>query len=112
MPPSHLTAAAKRWWGSIAREFELEDADVLRLTTAAEAWDRCAQARRALAKRGTTFTDRFGQPKPRPEVAIERDARIGFLRALRELGLDAVPTADQSRPPAIRPRGNLRIARS
>jgi hypothetical protein len=61
------------------------------LTAAAEAWDRCQEARVALAGVGTTYQDRFGQPKSRPEVAIERDSRIAFARLLRELALDGAP---------------------
>jgi phage terminase small subunit len=57
---------------------------------AGEAWDRATQAREALAEHGLTYTDRYGGPKARPEVAIERDSRIGFARLLRELGIDDV----------------------
>jgi hypothetical protein len=69
------------------------------LTLAAEAWDRGEAARRAIAKHGMIYQDRFGQPRQRPECAIERDSRIGFARLLRELDLDVAPP--DSRPPAI-----------
>ena len=51
--------------------------------------DRSAQARRVLERDGLVFLDRFGQPRPRPEVAIEKDAKLLFARLTRELQLDA-----------------------
>jgi hypothetical protein len=55
------------------------------------------QAREAL-KGGLTYEDRFGCPRARPEIAVERDSRIGFARLVRELGLD-VNNPDDARPP-------------
>ncbi len=96
--PRHLRAATRRWWEQITREFEVEEHNLRRLTAAAEAWDRYQQAREVLAKEGLTFIDKHGQPRARPEVAIERDARIAFLRAMRELGLDAGAAPDPRLP--------------
>ena len=59
------------------------------LTLAGETWHRSAQARRVLERDGLVFLDRFGQPRPRPEVAIEKDAKLLFARLTRELQLDA-----------------------
>ena len=50
---------------------------------------------------GAFFIDRFDQPKPRPEVAIQRDSAIGFARMLRELDLDIAAPTDRSRPPSL-----------
>ena len=74
-----------------------------------EAWDRCVEAREALAAHGLTFEDRFGQPRARPEVAIERDNRIALARLVRELGLD-VHEPEESRPPALHGNAALRVA--
>ncbi len=68
--------------------YELEPHHIRLLTLAAESWDRCEQSREILADEGLTFEDRFGQPKSRPEVAVERDSRLAFARLIRELALD------------------------
>jgi hypothetical protein len=77
--------------------WQLDDHHVRLLTLAAEAWDRCSQARRLLDKHGLTYTDRFDAPRTRPEVAIERDCRLAFDRLVRSLDLDEPPM-----PPADR----------
>ena len=99
-PPRHLRPATRKWFATVLSEYELEPHHIRLLTLAGEAFDRCQDAREAIAKHGTTYIDRFGSPKARPEVAIERDSRIAFARLLRELDLD-VPPPD-TRPPALR----------
>ena len=110
-PPPHLRPETAAWWREVVKEFDLEPHHVRLLRLAAEAWDAGQAAREALAQHGSTFTDRFGQPRARPEIAIERDSRIGFARLLRELALDvAGPDGGESRPPAIGGRAHLRAA--
>ena len=99
--PKHLKAATRRWFEAVCSEFVLEPHHEKLLTLAAESWDRCAEARKVIDKEGLTFTDRFGQPKSRPEVGIERDSRIAFARLLRELNLDVEPPQDSPRPPSL-----------
>jgi P27 family predicted phage terminase small subunit len=99
--PSHLTAATKRWWKSVLANYALQDHHLHLLRLACDALDRAEQARGALATHGTIYTDRFGAPHPRPEVAIERDSRISFARLCRELDLDT-EMAEASRPPPLR----------
>lgn len=98
--PTHLQPATRKWWLEVVEEFELEKHHIRLLTLAAEAWDRCTQAREALAASGLTFVDRFGQPHARPEVTIERDSRVAVARLTRELGLDLFQP-DESRPPRL-----------
>ncbi len=96
--PSHLQSPTRKWWRGVVTDYELQPHHLRLLTLAAEAWDRCQQARAVLDTQGLTFTDKHGQPRARPEVAIERDSRIAFARLLRELSLDVEPPAE-SRPP-------------
>ena len=99
--PAHLDPATARWWRAVLREYALEDHHVRLLTLAGEAWDRTQQARAALQQHGLTFEDASGNPRPRPEVAIERDSRTAFARLIRELDLDHT-TLPESRPPGLR----------
>jgi hypothetical protein len=108
--PKYLAAATRKWFDSVLEEYVLEPHHVRLLTLAAEAWDRCQQARAALAK-GLTFKDVNGHPRARPEVAIERDSRIAFARLIRELALDVEPPADDSRPPTIAGNAGLKMHR-
>lgn len=82
-------------------DFLLEPHHVKLLTLAAEAWDRCQQARELLDAEGLTYLDRFHAPRARPEVAVERDSRIAFARLLRELGLDIEAPAETPRAATV-----------
>jgi phage terminase small subunit len=83
----------------VVEGYELEEHHLRLLTLAGEAWDRAFTAREAIGKHGITYTDRFGAPRVRPEVAVERDARLAFARLVRELRLDVEP--DAPRPPGL-----------
>ena len=99
-PPKYLRRPGRDLWRAVLRSFDLPDPhDLARLAAACEARDRCAEARAVLDESGLIYTDRFDQPKPRPEVAIERDSRMAMLRALRELGLDSAELIESRRPP-------------
>ena len=49
-PPKHLQPATKAWFSSVLAEYSLEPHHVRLLTLAAESWDRCCEAREALAE--------------------------------------------------------------
>lgn len=98
--PRHLRAATRRWFEGIARDYDLQSHHIKLLIAAGESWDRYQGAREDLAKHGTVFTDRFGCPRSRPEVAIERDSRLAFVRVLRELNMSENPPGD-TRPPKL-----------
>ncbi len=93
-PPALLKPATKEWWSSTFEDFELEDRHLRLLTLCGEAWDRCQEAREAIAEHGLTYVDRFGAPRLRPEVAVERDSRLAFAKLLRELDLQDAPPPD------------------
>lgn len=101
LPPKHLRADTSAWFKQVCTEYDLESHHVRLLTKACEAWDRSEDAREALAKLGMTYEDRFGAPRARPEIAIERDSRLAFARLVRELGIDVAEPAEP-RPPALR----------
>jgi phage terminase small subunit len=94
--PRHLSPESKRLWRETTRVYELEARHLTILCVALEALDRLREAQAAIARDGLTSEGRFG-PKAHPAIAIERDSRIAFLRATRELGLDLETAA--SRPP-------------
>jgi hypothetical protein len=82
-------------------DFELSEGHHAELLVqAAEALDRCEEARAILDEKGITCDDRYGVPKLRPEVSVERDQRLAFARVLRELALDAA-IEEAARPPLI-----------
>lgn len=99
--PAHLRPATAAWWQEVCDEYTLEPHHIRLLTLAGEAWDRCQQAREALQEHGLTFEDRFGAPRPRPEIPVERDSRLAFARLIRELDLDC-SEPPVSRPPSLR----------
>ncbi len=87
--PDNLHQATRRWWLSVAREHGL-DADALRiLSIAAENWDLSRQAHEVIIDQGTTYTDRYGQPRARPETTIYRQSVAAFTRAMRLLSLES-----------------------
>ena len=100
-PPLHLTPETATFWRTVMEEFELEEHHIRLLILACEAYDAAQEDRKVLQNNGKVFVDRFGQPKPRPEVAIQRDSAISFARLLRELDLDVNMLAARSRPPAL-----------
>ena len=99
-PPAHLKTTTKKWWKLVTDEYELDSHHLKLLQAACEAWDRLQDAREVLNRDGVSYIDRFNAPRARPEVAVERDSRIGFARLVRELGLDAAgnPSAPRGNP--------------
>ena len=82
-------------------EYSIADpAGLALLCTAAECLDRMRQAQAAIAKDGAVVVDRYGSPKVHPAAALEKDARTGFLAALRALNLDIEPLRDRPGRPA------------
>jgi hypothetical protein len=96
--PEGLSRPARKWVAKLLEEYEWEPHNYQLLVMAAQVWDRREQVRKAIRQLGPVFTDRYGQPRSRPEVGIERDCTITFARLLREIGLSREPADDERMP--------------
>lgn len=95
-PPRHLKKPGRQFWAQVVAEYGIADAAGLALlTTATECLDRIRAAQAAIARDGAVVRDRYGRPKIHPATVLERDARNGFLAALRALNLDLEPLRDR-----------------
>jgi P27 family predicted phage terminase small subunit len=104
-PPSHLQPETKEWFTRVSNDYELEEHHLKLLQLAAEAWDRCREARAQLAKEGLTVEGREGV-KAHPCVQIERDSSNRFSALIKQLGLDVTEN-----PPTLgRPPNSTRYA--
>jgi P27 family predicted phage terminase small subunit len=92
-PPRHLSRASKRWFRRVRADYELTEPAFRLLVAACEAWDRTVEAREAIENDGAYRADRYGQLRPHPALAVERDTRIAFARLVRELGFEGGPDA-------------------
>ena len=91
-PPAGLSREAAAWWQRLRDEYDIVDAGGLAaLAAGAEAFDRTRQAAAMIDADGLVSTDRFGQLRAHPAVAIERDARDQMLRSIKLLHLDLEP---------------------
>ncbi len=95
-PPKHLSEGARGWWRKVARGWQLDDSGYLILEIALSAYDRLNQARELIAAEGL-----IQNGKPHPALGAEKEARIGLLRAWRQLGLDVEPPGPIGRPPGV-----------
>lgn len=96
-PPPHLLASGRELWARLIRDFALRDSAArATLAIACECVDRLTQIREVIDREGATVRDRFQQVKPHPLLAAERDARSGFIAAMKALGLHGAPEADDA----------------
>jgi P27 family predicted phage terminase small subunit len=86
-PPAHLSEPTQQWWRAIVHDYEFGPHHLRLLEAACGAWDRMEQARETLQREGLMVETKQGR-RAHPCVNIERDARIGFARLVRELDLD------------------------
>lgn len=92
--PKHLKAVEADMWRKIVSEHKFDDiASLALLRTALESHQRARMCREAVDKDGMTSRDRFGNIRPHPLLATERDARAAFLQAVRSLNLDILTEA-------------------
>jgi phage terminase small subunit len=91
-PPAHLSERMQAWWRTIVAEHVLESHEFLLLEAAAAAWDMAEAARAEIAREGMVYLNREGEPRPRPECSVLRDARASFAKLVKALNLDPPPT--------------------
>jgi phage terminase small subunit len=99
--PRHLSRSSKLLYRSICEEYEL-DGEPAALTTLSEgltSLDRGIEARKTVETEGLTVVAGNGTIRAHPAVQIERDSRVAYLRAIRELAL-GVDYAE-ARPPRV-----------
>lgn len=78
--PKALSREAKALWRKLQEEYAIDDeAGLLILRTALEAFDRMREAQKVLNKEGLTVSDRFNQQKMHPLTTVERDSRAAML---------------------------------
>jgi hypothetical protein len=100
-PPKYLRAPGRKFYQSIADEYGITDAaGAALLLRAAECVDRLDAAHASIAEHGELVMDRYGAPKLSPACALEKEARAGFLSAMRALNLDVEPLRDGPGRPA------------
>ena len=97
-PPGHLSAASKRLYAEVLKDYVLETHHVAVLVKALEARDRADQAREEIGAGPLLVTSRLGEAKPHPLLAVERDSRAQFGTLMKQLGLDI----DGPPPPSAR----------
>lgn len=90
-PPKELSTDSKRLWRKVLADYldlgtDSASLEVLRIGLLAR--DRAEKCRVQIDRDGEIIVDRFKQKKPHCLLAAERDARSGFLVALKQLGLD------------------------
>jgi P27 family predicted phage terminase small subunit len=88
LPPSHLSPAAKKLWREVVPS-EVKSSRVLAVLTAGlEAFDRAADARKAIKRDGMVSVSGTGIPHVHPLLKVERDSRQQFVAVWKSLGLD------------------------
>jgi hypothetical protein len=104
--PSHVSKEMHTWITGLLGEWEFSAEDYKILLLGANAWDLAERCRKIIAQKSPTYIDRFGAPRSRPECAVLRDSRIGFLRCIAALNLvEEPPESEQEmRRPYTNPR--------
>ena len=91
MDINSLSDSARYFWDQVTEAYDVPPDGRRLLLLACQAWDRSQEAKAVLDSKGVTYVDRFGTPRQRPEVAIERDSRLAFARLMRDLRVQELP---------------------
>lgn len=100
--PVGISKEAQKLWHSTLNDYVVEsDAGLKLLEAACRAWDRLRDAQRMIARDGSTFHDRFGQPRNHPALEVELKCSAEFRALLKQLGVDEEdePPRGPGRPP-------------
>ena len=100
--PQHLSRESRRIWAELNREWKFEINDQLILRVALEAFDRLQVARKVLDAEGLTIENATNtgvvKIQKHPALDAEKNARSGFLQAMRMLGLEVEQPGAIGRP--------------
>lgn len=84
----------------LQKEYDIRDnAGILLVQTAFEAYDQVQEAQKVVDEQGLTVRGDRGQIKAHPLLSVIRDSRAQFLMALKHLNLDIEPLKGIGRPP-------------
>ena len=98
--PAYLSDTMKAFWKQVTGGWVLDAHHVVVLEIACRSLDRASEAAAAVAIEGAFFSDRHGNRKAHPGIAIELQSRKMFVACLRELGLD-VKAPEPPRAPVL-----------
>ena len=90
--PEGLHPTTLTWWNEMVLRFVLEPHHLELLRIAAEALDEYREARAIITRDGQSYSAGRGLRRARPEVGIAHNARLAFIRAIRELNLPSDET--------------------
>jgi len=85
--PPAVSERSRAWLEELERAYELGPHERKLAVSAAQALDRAGEAQERLQQDGTYVQDRFGQLRPHPAVAVERDGRAAFTRIVLAMRL-------------------------
>ena len=101
-PPRELSAAHRKLWAELTTEYGICDLGGLEvLRSGLQSLAQAEVAEQIVAEDGAVQTDRFGQKRAHPLLAVARDFRAQWQAALKALNLDVQP----AQPGPGRPAG-------
>lgn len=90
-PPRHLSAASRRYFRLVVREWAIGHEQLPLLTALCESMDRAASARAVLDHEGLTVASVRGGSRAHPAWRIEAEARRAIAMLMRALALEPGP---------------------
>ncbi|MBC7248386.1 MAG: phage terminase small subunit P27 family [Actinobacteria bacterium] len=94
-----MSKESKEIWAALNATWMLEPSDLVLLQVALEAYDRYREAWEAIQEEGLVVTDPSGRQRANPLLQVEKEARLAFFRAWKQLGFNEEPPGPLGRPP-------------